>query len=124
MEITIQNYRQITSERKSYTVYIINIKFLDWQHTVEKRYSEFLQLHQVIKLINKNFMSTLPKFPKKKYWTKIIGETQDMLENRRSMLEIYMRELSRNVCSKHCKFFYEFLAMPLRLRDTWMSDFT
>lgn len=120
MEISIPGYRQITSETKNFHVYALHIRYEDWEHVVEKRYSEFLELNQVIKLINKTLASTLPKFPKKKYWTRIVGKSAEQLENRRASLEEYMVEISKNICAHHCKFFIEFLGMPVRLRDQWV----
>ena len=119
MQISIPSYREITNETKTFYVYALHIRYEDWDHMVEKRYSEFLELHQVIKLINKSLKSQLPVFPKKKYWTRIIGKTAEQLEIRRASLESYIIEISNTACAHHCKFFIEFLGMPVRLRELW-----
>ena len=120
MEISIPSYRQISGDPKSFYVFALHIRYEDWEHVVEKRYSEFLELHQVIKLINKTLNFPLPIFPKKKYWTRIVGTSHEHLENRRIKLEEYMIEISKTACAHHCKFFIEFLGMPVRLRDQWI----
>jgi PX domain len=120
MEISVRSYRQITNESKSFHVYTLHIIYKDWEHIVEKRYSEFLELHKVIKLINKTLKCSIPVFPKKKYWTRFTGKTPEHLDARRSSLEIYMREISNTVCAHHCKYFIEFIGMPVRLREQWI----
>lgn len=119
MEIRIPSFREITSENKNFYVYSLHVRYEDWEQILEKRYSEFLELHQVIKLINKNINTTLPVFPKKKYWTKLVGKSSEQLEQRRAGLEIYMREIAQTPCAHQCKFFIEFLGMPVRLREPW-----
>ena len=120
MEISIPTYREITNETKNFHIYALHIRYEDWEHVVEKRYSEFLELHQVIKLINKSVQQPLPRFPKKKYWTRIIGKSSEYLETRRACLEEYMREIAITQIAHQCKFFIEFLGVPVRLRDQWI----
>jgi hypothetical protein len=73
-------------------------------------------------MIAKEHDIPLPKFPKKKYWTRLTGKSQEQLEQRRQDLELYMIEISRRPYSHSCKFFIEFLGMPVRFRDQWARD--
>lgn len=122
MEISIPSFRQITSESKNFHVYSLHIRYEDWEHVVEKRYSEFLELHKVIKLLNKEYNLQVPVFPKKKYWTRLIGKSPEQLEDRRNALESYMRTIANSFSGHQCKFFIEFLGMPVRLRDRWARE--
>lgn len=122
MEISIPSYRQITNESKNFHVYSLHIRYEDWEHVVEKRYSEFLELHKVIKMLNKEYNLQVPVFPKKKYWTRLIGKSTEQLEERRSALEDYMRAIANSLSGHQCKFFIEFLGMPVRLRDRWTRE--
>jgi hypothetical protein len=120
MDIAVPSFREVRSDDGSFKVYAMHIRYADWEHIVEKRYSEFLELHEVIKLINKPLGMKLPAFPKKKYWTKIVGKSQEQLEERRLGLEVYMKELAQTQCARQCKYFIEFLGLPVRLRAQWV----
>lgn len=122
MEIGIPSFRLITNESKNFHVYSLHIRYEDWEHVVEKRYSEFLELHKVIKMLSKEFNLQVPIFPKKKYWTRIIGKSPEHLEDRRAALENYMRTISTSASAHQCKFFIEFLGMPVRLRERWARE--
>ena len=122
MEVSIPSYRQITNESKSFHVYSLHIRYYDWEHVVEKRYSEFLELHKVIKMLSKENDLAVPNFPKKKYWTRLTGKSQEQLDSRRLDLESYMIEVTRQPYAHSCKFFIEFMGMPVRLREQWARE--
>jgi len=109
-------------DQKHY-VYHLQIRYKDWSVTLPKRYSEFLELHHVMKVIKRNTGSGLPKFPKKmkiKYFLHLIRE-EDM-QNRRRALERYMVELEAGRLVTHSKFFVDFINLPIRYREEWLQS--
>ena len=121
MNLRILSYELVPDDR--YYVFNLNIKYKDWAITITKRYSEFLELHRVMKLIQKNTGAALPAFPKKmklKYFLRIV--TENDMENRRVALEVYMKELERGQITRHSKYFADFLGLPMRFRDEWLAN--
>ena len=120
MEITIPAYREVSNGSGTYIVYRIDISFREWRNIIEKRFSEFYELHEVMKLIQKIIKKPIPELPSQMIFKHLLKKiTEQDLEQRRSDLENYMRNLEMSPCSKHSKFFPEFLGLPLRYRDLW-----
>jgi hypothetical protein len=118
MNLSINSYERL-ADQKHY-VYHLTVQFNDWSTVLNKRYSEFLELHRVMKVIQKNTGASLPKFPKKmnlKHFLHLFGE-QDM-EMRRLALETYMKQLESGDVAKHSKFFVDFIGLPMRYREEW-----
>lgn len=124
MEIRITNSKQSTDPSgKSYILFSIIVNYGEWQTSVEHRYSEFLELHRVMKLMRRVFNSPLPRFPGQKIWKQIVGNlTEEDIEQRRRELEVYMGDLALTDCARHSQYFTEFLGMPQDLKDNWMNS--
>lgn len=120
MEISIPSYREVMIDNRTYIVYRIDISFREWRNIVEKRYSEFYELQQVMKLIQKIIKKPIPELPSQMIFKFLFKKmTEGDLEQRRVELESYLKELEKSPCSKHSKFFPEFIGLPLRYRDNW-----
>lgn len=120
MNIQIPSFRTVKSKRGKYVVYLVQISFYEWVNVIEKRFSEFNELHETMKLIKKVIKKPIPKFLSKmrlKSFFKSLSETD--LENRRSGLETYIQSLEITECAKHSKFFPDFCGLSLRYRDLW-----
>ncbi|KAI5709895.1 hypothetical protein M8J75_003987 [Diaphorina citri] len=81
--ISVSGYRLIECE-KPYYVYVIHVRMFQQHYIVEKRYSELLSWHSE----NKTKFST-PSFPPKK----IRSNQPKVLDERRHLLEIYLKEM-------------------------------
>ena len=76
-----------------------------------------------MKLIQQNTGASLPDFPKKmkiKYFLRLINEKH--LEKRRIELEKYMKELECGEITRHSRYFIDFLGLPMRFREQWLSS--
>lgn len=121
MIISINSFEKLP-DHKHY-VYHLQIQYKDWSVSIPKRYSEFLELHHVMKVIKRNTGSVLPKFPKKmkiKYFLRLLRE-QDM-QDRRQALENYMKELQSGSIVTHSKYFVDFINLPIRYREEWLQS--
>ncbi|OMJ72509.1 hypothetical protein SteCoe_29028 [Stentor coeruleus] len=124
MEIRIPSYREIEHGKKSFIAYQIVVSFREWRNIVEKRYSEFVELHEVMKLIQKIIKKPIPNLPPHKALKSLLSKlSEEDLEERRRDLENYLRALEISPCAKHSKFFPEFVSLPLRFRDDWALGF-
>lgn len=124
MEIRIPSYREITNGKKSFIVFSIDVSFREWRNVVEKRYSEFTELHDVMKLIKKIIKKPIPTIPSQMAFKSLISKlSSDDLEQRRIDLEDYLKMLEQSPCARHSKFFPEFVGLPLRFRDDWALGF-
>ncbi|CAG9313638.1 unnamed protein product [Blepharisma stoltei] len=124
MEIRISAAKQLSDEKgKPYTAYSLIVIYNGWENTVDHRYSEFLELHRVMKLMRRVFNSPLPHFPGQKLLKAIFHNlSQEDIENRRRKLEDYMNELIMTDCAHHSQYFTEFLGMPQSVKEQWMSE--
>ena len=119
LQIRVESSRRINSS-SPYYLYLIVVEFGTWSNTIEKRYSEFLDLHRVMKLLKRVFNERLPKFPGQKIWRIILGGLNDAdVEDRRLGLDDYMKELAGTVFARSSKNFAEFIGMPSGIRDKW-----
>ena len=124
MEISIPSFREMTAGNRSYVVYHIDVSFREWRNIVEKRYSEFFELHEVMKLIQKIIKKPLPELPSQLIFKSFLRKlAPEDIEQRRKDLEEYLRKLELSPCAKHSKFFPEFVGLPLRYRDDWALGF-
>lgn len=123
MELSISGYRQVREGNDSYVVFIIEVKFAGWRTTLEKRYSEFLELHRVMKLLRRALHSPLPHFPGQQIWKQMTGglSAQD-LEERRLELQNYMLALINSECAKNSTYFPEFVSLPENVRELWRTS--
>ena len=121
MILSIISFEKVPDE--SHYIFHLNVQYEDWNNTISKRYSEFLELHRVMKLIQQNTGADLPEFPKKmkiKHFFRVVSE-QD-LENRRKSLENYMRELESGEITRHSRYFVDFIGFPMRFREAWLAQ--
>lgn len=119
MNLSILSYEHL-SDQKHY-IFNLNIQYKDWSSTIQKRYSEFLELHRVMKVVQKNTGADLPRFPKKKKIKQFLRLfTEQDIENRRAALENYMRQLENGEIAKHSKYFVDFIGLPMRYREDWL----
>jgi PX domain len=120
MEIRIPSYSEVTLDSKKYVVYHIEVSYRDWTATINKRYSDFYELDEVMKLIQKIIKQPLPQLPSQMILKYFLNKmTPEDIEKRRKDLEIYLQNLEATPCAKHSKFFPEFVGLPLRYREMW-----
>jgi hypothetical protein len=116
MIISINSFERSEEDHKCY--YRVNVQYQDWKTTVMKRYSEFLELHQVMKIIRNNTGKSLPKFPTKMRLKTIFGlMSEKSLEHRRQCLDIYMSSLASEDFALRSKYFLDFVNLPVRYRS-------
>lgn len=85
IQVFIPTFRKVEDENeKSYTVFCIEVNVSGRLYDVEKRYSEFEELHKKVK----KRMAT-PEFPPKK----VMKWNSKVLEHRRQGLEAYLQGL-------------------------------
>lgn len=124
MEIRIPSFREIKEGKKTYIVFHIDISFREWRNIVEKRYSEFYELHEVMILIQKIIKKNVPELPSQMILKSLFRKlSHEELDRRRKDLETYLRQLEESPCAKHSKSFPEFVGLPLRYRDDWALGF-
>ncbi|XP_067937607.1 sorting nexin-22-like [Watersipora subatra] len=68
----------------SYTVFVIDVYVDGLKHVVERRYSEFEDLHKILKK-----QMTVPIFPPKK----LLNKSSKFIEERRIQLEAYIQDI-------------------------------
>ncbi|OMJ83288.1 hypothetical protein SteCoe_15812 [Stentor coeruleus] len=121
MEIGIPYIRTIMNENDPYIVYKVEVKFRNWKNSVEKRYSEFLELHREMKMVRKILHTRLPRFPGKHVWKRFMHTfSADDIEERRVGLEEYLRMLAVTECARSTEYFPGFLEMPLEIREEYI----
>lgn len=123
MELFIPSFRNETESGKTFVVFTVEVSFAGWRTTLEKRYSEFLELHRVMKLLRRALHSPLPHFPGQHIWKQITGGLgEEDLENRRLDLQNYMQALINSECAKNSSYFPEFIGLPENVRELWKSS--
>ncbi|OMJ81869.1 hypothetical protein SteCoe_17570 [Stentor coeruleus] len=123
MELFIPSSQQVREGGKSYYVYKVEVRFAGWKNTLEKRYSEFLELHRVMKLLRRALHSPLPHFPGQHIWKQITGGLSDEdVEERRIELQNYMQALINSECAKNSTYFPEFVNLPENIRELWRTS--
>lgn len=122
MEFNIPSFREANEGNRIYIIYQVEVKFGNWTNSIEKRYSELLELHQVMKLMRRVFNAPLPHFPGQLVWKQVFKKlTPEELSKRKVDLEIYLRELAVTDCATNSQFFMEFIGMPQRVRSEWIT---
>ena len=121
LDIRITGVREVR-EPEHYTAYEVVVRTHQWNSTLEKRYSNFLELHRVMKLRYRlSPVYPLPKFPGQKLWKQVFGGLGESdVEERRSRLEAYMQQLESNPCAWDSQYFIEFLQMPSAVVREWV----
>lgn len=121
LDIRVSGAKEVR-EPERYIVYQVAVRTAIWSITVEKRYSNFLELHRVMKLRYRlSPVQPLPKFPGQKLWKQMFGGLDGSdIEERKSKLENYMRELEANPCAWDSQYFIEFLQVPQEVVREWV----
>lgn len=121
LSITIESSRPVEERGKSYVAYLLRVEGQNWDNLVEKRYSEFLELHRVMKLLNRVVVDELPKFPGQMIFKKIFGKiTEEDIEQRKQDLQNYLNLLVNTNCARNSAYFAQFIGMPKSVRDSWI----
>uniref|UniRef100_A0A0B6ZWY8 PX domain-containing protein n=1 Tax=Arion vulgaris TaxID=1028688 RepID=A0A0B6ZWY8_9EUPU len=82
LRVSIPSFRKVKDEDDSYTVFMVDVWFKGQHMKIEKRYSEFEDLHKQLKKIMKT-----PEFPPKK----VLKWNTKILEQRRLGLHAYFQ---------------------------------
>ena len=123
MELSIPSYRQVREGNDTYIAFMLEVKFAGWWTSLEKRYSEFLELHRVMKLLRRALHSPLPHFPGQQIWKQVTGGlSPEDLEARRLELQNYMLALINSECAKNSTYFPEFISLPENVRELWRTS--
>jgi hypothetical protein len=121
LQINIPSFHQVGSGRSAFTIYTIELRVGDWEHSVEKRYSDFSELHRVMKLMSRVVSDKLPPFPGQKLFKNFFGSLSETdLQDRRAALEGYMRTLTRTASAQSSHYFPEFLQIPPVVYNGWL----
>ncbi|GFO36464.1 sorting nexin-24-like [Plakobranchus ocellatus] len=84
IQVSVSSFRKIKEEDDSYTAFTVDVWVSGIHHIIEKRYSEFEKLHQMLKKVTKT-----PEFPPKK----VLKWNPKVLEQRRQGLDAYFKGL-------------------------------
>lgn len=123
MNIRIPSYREFRDHGKSRVYYTIEISYKDWSDTLEKRYSELLELHQMMKLRRRVLNHSIPHFPGKLIWKQILNKLSDGdIHKRKEDLEEYLKNLSQTDCASTSPYFTAFFDMPVQFQEEWLHD--
>ena len=123
MELSIPSYRQVREGNDTYIAFMLEVKFAGWWTSLEKRYSEFLELHRVMKLLRRALHSPLPHFPGQQIWKQVTGGlSPEDLEARRLELQNYMLALINSECAKNSTYYPEFISHPENVRELWRTS--
>lgn len=121
LEIRIPATKEVR-DQEHYRVYEVTVRGPAWNVTLEKRYSNFLELHRVMKLRYRLApIRPLPKFPGQKIWKQVFGGLGDSdVEDRKTKLEEYMQQLECHPCAWDSQYFIEFLQIPPEVVREWV----
>lgn len=106
VQILIPSSAQKQCKNGRYTVYNIEIHLSSRCHRIDRRYSEFHELHRVLK---KSFQFVLPSLPPKK----VNNLNKKLIEQRRTGLQLYLQSLLKNIGLNQAKELNDFLNIPL-----------
>ncbi|CAG5128200.1 unnamed protein product [Candidula unifasciata] len=82
LRVSIPSFRKVKEGEDSYTVFLVDVWISGRHYTIEKRYSEFEELHKQLKKVMKT-----PEFPPKK----VLKWNTKILEQRRLGLHAYFQ---------------------------------
>ncbi|XP_060564404.1 sorting nexin-24-like [Ruditapes philippinarum] len=82
IRVSIPSYQKVEGNGDSYTAYRVDVFQSGSCHTLQKRYSEFEELHKQLKKLIET-----PEFPPKK----VLKFNQKIVEQRRVLLEAYLQ---------------------------------
>ncbi|KAK3602352.1 hypothetical protein CHS0354_013346 [Potamilus streckersoni] len=83
IRVSVPSYRKVEEGNDSYTVFKIDVFHSGRFHSIERRYSEFEDLHKQLKK-----MITAAEFPPKK----VLKWSPKVLEQRRQGLQLYLQK--------------------------------
>lgn len=106
VQILIPSSHTVQCKNGRYTVYNIEIHLATRCHRIDRRYSEFHELHRVLK---KSFQYVLPSLPPKK----VNNLNKKLIEQRRTGLQQYLQNLLKNIGLNKAKELNDFLNIPL-----------
>lgn len=92
IRVSIPNFRKVEdeSERRSYTVFYIQVWMSGRYNAVERRYTEFEELHKQLKKL-----MVTPEFPPKK----MLKWNLKVLEQRKQGLQTYIQTVCQTACN-------------------------
>ncbi|BFY97112.1 hypothetical protein BsWGS_00152 [Bradybaena similaris] len=93
LRVSIPSFRKVKEEEDSYTVFLVDVWISGRHYTIEKRYSEFEELHKQLKKVIKT-----PEFPPKK----VLKWNTKILEQRRLGLHSYFQGVVDQDPLPHC----------------------
>ncbi|PVD20282.1 hypothetical protein C0Q70_20779 [Pomacea canaliculata] len=82
IRVSVPSFRKVKEEDETFTVFLVDVWVSGRRHTVERRYTEFEDLHKQVKKMIKT-----PEFPPKK----VLKWNNKVLEQRRHGLEAYLQ---------------------------------
>lgn len=120
LELRVEEARR--DEGLGTVVYLLRVEAEGFSVVLEKRYSQFLELHRVMKMrYHSQHLEKLPSFPGKKVLKHMFGGlTPEDIEDRRAKLDLYMRKLENNANSRDSHYFLEFLQLPKAVAGSWL----
>ena len=104
VQILIPSSAQKQCKNRTYTVYNIELYLSSRCHKIDRRYSEFHELHRVLK---KSFQF-VPSLPPKK----VNNLNKKLIEQRRTSLEKYLQSLLKTIGLNKAKELNDFLNVP------------
>lgn len=110
------------SDDSNVLLYQLRVTAEGFDILLHKRYSQFLELHRVMKMrYHSQHLEKLPRFPGKKTLKQVFGGlSEEDIEERRRGLEVYMRALECNANSRESHYFLEFLQLPKTVAVAWL----
>lgn len=84
IQVNVSSFRKVKEEDETFTAFTVDVWVCGLHHVVEKRYSEFEKLHQMLKKV-----TNTPEFPPKK----VLKWNPKVLEHRRVGLDAYFQGL-------------------------------
>ncbi|KAK3799091.1 hypothetical protein RRG08_051370 [Elysia crispata] len=92
IQVNVSSFRKVKDEDEAYTAFTVDVWVSGIHHVIEKRYSEFEKLHQMLKKVSKT-----PEFPPKK----VLKWNPKVLEQRRVGLDAYFQGLLEHETIPH-----------------------
>ncbi|KAK7486807.1 hypothetical protein BaRGS_00021954 [Batillaria attramentaria] len=82
IRVSVPRFRKVKEDDETYTVFVVDVWVSGRHHVVERRYTEFEELHKQVKKMMKT-----PEFPPKK----VLKWNSKVLEQRQRGLEAYLQ---------------------------------
>lgn len=104
--------RTVESYDEKYTVYVIQIKLSFTEYLIERRYSQFLDFYRKLERNYKNLELGRTRFPSRKFFGSFTDAT---IQNRRQLLDRFLKVVSENFKKEEVVEFLEFLEVRKRI---------